>query len=168
MSQCLERDDSAAWNHLAGCKVEPLPAITAGPCADRGPTRAPNSGDDTSLRVVAPDPHHRIYKRTGRGAICALPVCWWFSVPAHRSWFPSARPALRLARDRQSAHSPAHSAFFTNLMLTPPIQPPDPVCYNADSLLTPPFSTHWLLTPLKVLPSRLTVVPHSLDRLNAT
>ena len=41
----------------------------SGPCAGRGPTRAPNSGDDTSLRVVAPAPHHRIYKRMGRGAV---------------------------------------------------------------------------------------------------
>ena len=43
-----------AWNRLARCKVEPLPAITAGLCAGRGPPRVPDSGDDTSLWVVAP------------------------------------------------------------------------------------------------------------------
>ena len=47
VSRYSERDDSAAWNHLAGCKVEPLPAIMAALCAGRGPTREPDSGDDT-------------------------------------------------------------------------------------------------------------------------
>ena len=69
MSRCSERDDSTAWDHLAGSEVEPLPVMAAGPCAGRGPTRAPDSSDNTSLRVVAPAPHHRIYKRTGRGAV---------------------------------------------------------------------------------------------------
>ena len=64
-----ERDDSTAWNHLTGSEVEPLPVMAGSPCAGRGPTRAPDSGDDTSLRVIAPAPHHWIYKRTGRGAV---------------------------------------------------------------------------------------------------
>ena len=68
MSWCSERDNSAARNHLAGSEVEPLPVMVAGLCAGWGPTRAPDSGDDTSLRVVASAPHHRIYKRTGREA----------------------------------------------------------------------------------------------------
>ena len=173
MSRCLERDDSAAWNHLAECKMEPLPAITAGPCGGRGPTRAPDSGDYTSLWVVAPAPHHKIYKRTGRGAVRAFPVCWLFSVPAHRSWFLSTRPALCLTWNRQSAHSstdsallhdsPADSALL-HWLVVGSTHLPDPVCHYTHSLLTPPFSTHWLLTPPKVLPSRLTVAPHSLDR----
>ena len=35
---------------------------------------------------------------------------------------------------------------------------------SAHLLLTPPFSTHSLLAPPKIPPSRLTVAPHSLDR----
>ena len=69
MSRCSERDNSAAWNHLAGSEVEPLPVMAADPCAGWDPTSAPDSGDNTSLRVVAPAPHHRIYKRTGRGVV---------------------------------------------------------------------------------------------------
>jgi len=53
----------------------------------------------TPLRVVAPAPHHRVYKSTGRGAVRAFSVCWWFSVPAHRSWFLLAGPALCLDWD---------------------------------------------------------------------
>ena len=52
-----ERDNSTAWTHLAERGVEPLLAITAGPCSGRGPTRVPYSGDDTSHRVVASTPH---------------------------------------------------------------------------------------------------------------
>ena len=69
VSWCSDRDDCAAWNHLVGSKVEPLPVMATGPCAGWGPTRVPDSGDDTSLQVIAPAPHHRIYKRTGRGAV---------------------------------------------------------------------------------------------------
>ena len=64
----LERDDSAAWNNFAGCKVDPLPAITAGPCAGRGPTRVPDSGDDIASGR-RPTPHHRLYKGTSHRAV---------------------------------------------------------------------------------------------------
>ena len=46
ISRCLERDDSAAWNHLAGSEVELLPVMAASPYAGWGPTRAPDSGYD--------------------------------------------------------------------------------------------------------------------------
>ena len=91
----LGRDDSTAWSHLAGSGVEPLPVMMAGACAGWGPTRAPDSGDDTSLRVVAPTPHHGVYKRTGRGGdgvsfLLIIPVCrfcpsFLLVVPAHHS-----------------------------------------------------------------------------------
>ena len=53
-----------------------------------GPIRAPDSGDDTSFWVVAPVPHHGVYKRAGRKAASV--------VPAHRccSLLLSARPEL--------------------------------------------------------------------------
>jgi len=73
----VRRKTSAPRNQLAGIKVELLPVMAAGPCAGRGPTRTLDSGDDTSLRVVAPTPHHRVCKRTGHGAASV--------VPAHRS-----------------------------------------------------------------------------------
>ena len=121
----------------------------------------------------SPHPAPQGRKRTGRGAVRAFPVCSWFSVPAHRSWFLSARPPLCLAWDQQSARSPADSALLHRLAADS-THPPDPVCQCAYSLLTPPFSTHWLLTPPfsthwlltppKVLPSHLTVAPHSLNR----
>ena len=63
-----ERDDSVAWSYLAGSGVEPLPAITARPRSGQDPTRAPDSGDVTSLWVIAPAPHHQIYTRSGRRA----------------------------------------------------------------------------------------------------
>ena len=58
MSRCSERDNSTAWNHLVRSKVEPLPVMAASSCAGRDPTRAPDSGDDTSLRVIAPALYH--------------------------------------------------------------------------------------------------------------
>ena len=73
VSRCSERDNSAAWKHLAGSKVEPRPVMAAGQCAGRGPTRAPDSGD-TFLWVVAVALPHWIYKRTGRGAVRVVVV----------------------------------------------------------------------------------------------
>ena len=66
VSRCSERDDSTAWNHLAGNKMKPLPVMAAGRCAGRGPIRAPDSDDDNTSRRH-PRSHHGIYKRTGRG-----------------------------------------------------------------------------------------------------
>ena len=60
----------------------------------RGPMGAPDLGEDASLWVVAPTLHHRVHKRMGHRAVRSFPVCWWFSVPVHRSWFLPVRPAL--------------------------------------------------------------------------
>ena len=93
MSRCSEREDSAAWNHLPGSEMEPLPVMAAGPCAGRGPTRAPDSGDDTSLRVVTPAPHHEVTTGSPRGLWVAEPLvcrsCPSFLpiVPVGSSWY---------------------------------------------------------------------------------
>ena len=63
-----ERDDSTAWGHLAGSGVEPLPAIAAGPRGGRGQSER-QIWVTTSLRVIAPAPHHWVYKRTGGGGL---------------------------------------------------------------------------------------------------
>ena len=119
----------------------------AGPCAVRGPTRAPDSGDDTSFRIV-----------TLTHMTTSIKV--WFAglsvvvFPAQRS--SSANSAF-------ITNSPADSAFFTASSLTP-LTHLILSAFLHPLLRTLPSSTHWLLTPPKVLPSCRTVAPHSLDR----
>ena len=100
VTRCSERDDSAAWNHLAGSKVELPPVMAAGPCAGQGPTRAPNSGGDTSLRVVTPAPHHGVYKRTDREAV-------------HRLTLSRAGSPTCHLHPHFIAYSPADSALYS-------------------------------------------------------
>ena len=163
INKCSEQDDSAAWNHMAGSIVEPLPVMAAAQCAGRGPIRALDSDDDTASGRH-PRPHHGIYKRTGREAAS---VSFLLVVPARRSCpsflssFLSAR-SVWLGIDNRPIHllappfftnSPADSAFFTT---SPP--------FSAHLLRTTPLSSHWLLTPPKSLPSCPMVTSHSLDR----
>ena len=126
MSRCSERDDSAAWNHLAGSEVEPLPVMVGSPCAGRGPTRAPDLGDDTSLRVIAAAPHHRIYKRMGcraekRGVVLVLGVSFLLVVSG--VLFQSRRRRGVIAVPESSlflSHSsvvPAHRSFLHSCQL---------------------------------------------------
>ena len=154
VSRCSERDDSAAQNHLAGCKVAPLPAITAGPLLARAQS-------ECLIRVMiqrfgsSPPPctTGSIKGQVAGLSVGSVPVC----VPAH---VPVCSLLLVHARP---AHSPADSALLHHL-IAGSTHSPDHVCHSAHLLLTPPFSTHSLLVPPKVPPSHLTVAPHSLDR----
>jgi len=114
------------------------------------PTRAPDLGDDTLLRVVAPP------RTTGsiKGRVAQPRVSFLPSFLSARSvWLGIDSPPIPLLAPPFFTNSPADSAFFTT---SPP--------FSTYLLQTPPLSTHWLMTPPKSLPSRPTVASHSLDR----
>ena len=119
----------------------------------------------TPLRVVAPAPHHGVYKRMGHEPLvcrhsCSLfllivPVCHSCSsfLSARYIWLGIDSPPIPLLAPPYFTNSPADSAFLTTSLP-----------FSAYLLRTPSLSTHWLLTPPKSLPSRPTVASHSLDR----
>ena len=168
--------------------------MAASLCAGWGSTKVPDSGDDTTLWVVAPALHHRVYKRTCHGAtrvlfLLAAPVCSFLSArPGLVVVFPVLRSRLLVdfsssssSSSRSSSSSSASScrrscsSFLSARSVwlgidSLPIRRLAPPFFtnspadSAFSTASSPFYAPELLTPPKVRPSRLTVVLHSLDR----
>ena len=110
VSRCSERDDFLAQLWLAGCKVRPLPSITAGPCAGQGPMRAPDSGDDTLLRVVTRTTESIKGRVAGPSEFLSA---FLLVVPVRSLLLVPARPALLLTPPSPPIH-----------LLAPPKVPP--------------------------------------------
>ena len=82
--------------------------------------------------------------------------------PAHTTGSIKGRVAGLSVIFPAQRSSPADSAFFTASSLAPPTRFDSAFLHPL--VLTPPSSTHWLLTPPKVLPSRLSATPVFLDQ----
>ena len=116
-----------------------------------GPIRAPDSGDDASLRGGPPPRTMGFIKGGWRSR--SLSLMHWISIPpsspALLSSSPATPPPLLCPYVADSTHPSGPAYHSAHSLLTPP-SPPIP-------LPTPP-------SPPKSLPLRPTVAPHSLDR----
>ena len=172
-----EREGSAAWNHLARSEVEHfrswrLARVLAGAQPERpirvtthhfGSSPPPRTTGSIKGRVVGR------WKESRRHSCSSLLVCHSrvVIIPELSSFLPIVLSSFLSARSVRLGID--NSAFFTrpSSPATPPqllrphvadsTHPPGPVYHSAHSLLT-------LSSPPKSLPSRLTVVSHSLDR----
>ena len=135
-----ERDISTAWRHLAGSGMFPLPTIAAGPRRGPGPIRAPDSGDDTSLRGGPPPRTMGYIQGRWRSHWLSLFFC------SRMRWIwssPSTLPSCRHRPDSASTSLP----FSAHMSLTPPTHLVPPTTPSTRSRL-------WLLHPSPFLHAR--------------